>query len=167
MAGGNLNRRLPSDIIRANGTTPYPDIDSVGLWSPLMPYATNALNANGKATTASTFAAPNTIPRNVGTTVGVGSTYFLPNDLTIANAGTSAVSTSTGDYAASTTTNPTYLCGAGTEFLLQGCEELVVSITAPQTTPPTFIVKAQTVTGTGSAYGTVTGHTFLMGVFLG
>lgn len=164
-SGGNLNRRLPSDVIRAGGTTPYPDIDSLGLWTPLPVYATNALTANGKASAASAFATPNTISRNVGATVGVGNTYFLPNDLTISNAGTTAVTTAGGDYAAAS--SGIYLVGAGAEFSLQGCEELVVSITAPQTNPPQYVVKGQTTSGTGAAFGTVTAYTFLMGVFLG
>ena len=163
------HRRLPWDLIRqANPSAVItPDPVTTGCWTVLPPYASNFTTSNGLATAVGSFTAPVSTPRttNAGTS-GTGAPYQLPPDLSTGlTASASALTNATGQYVA--TTNSMVFNGAGVEFSIMGCEELVVSLVKAPTNSPEVTVDLMPVTGTGATHGKIAMNFFLMGVFLG
>jgi len=160
-------RRLPYDLIRrANPNAVTLDGYNQGIWTALPSYASNFLTSNGLATTVGTFGAPVSTPRTTASGLGIGAGYQLPPDLGVGiAAGANAVSNTASDFAATTGSGTATVIGAGLEFSLMGCEELVVN---PLTVPANFpTVTLSTQTGQTGSVGSGALNWFLMGVFLG
>lgn len=185
--GSLLNTRLPDDLITASNpkAQPIAATRTYGLWNALMPYASNFNSGNG-GSVASSATNPVSLARYTvsGTSTNIGAGYQLPNDLSVSPSpsGSSAMSSTNAQFAASLPTNQTYLTGLGLEFSLQGCSELVVVPLINPSGVPTWTANATglpTLTGTngtdpvvngnaaGTYYPTVAANYFLMGVFLG
>jgi hypothetical protein len=151
--------RFPEDIPEVNGYTRHTgtySIRSKGLWIPLSSYATNALTNNGFM-----GAATATDARSFGRSVaGTGTTYKLPNDLSISNAAGAALTEAANQYAAGTagTAQPPII-GMGLEFQTHGCEEIVCCIGS---VPTGFTLNIPI--GNNQAHRV---EMFMMGMFLG
>ena len=151
--------RFPDDIPTANGYTRQTNsytIRDKGLWIPLSSYATNALTSNGAM-----GAAAATDARSFGrVVVGTGTTYQLPNDVSISTATTTGLSSSAWQYAsvaAGAEAEP--IVGMGLEFQTHGCEEIVCVLGSLPTG-----MNLNIAAGDGQAHRV---ELFLMGMFLG
>lgn len=114
-----LAHRLPDDILAAAGLVSSFDTRANGLWNVLPPYASNFSTSNGLMAVGSA-----TNPTSFGrATTGTGLGYALPDDFSISNAGTGALSESAAQYA----TGGQVLIGMGHDFQTMGCEEIVIS----------------------------------------
>ncbi len=143
--------RLPDDILAAAGLVSSFNTRTNGLWNVLPPYASNFSTSNGLMAVGSS-----TNPTSFGrSTTGTGLGYALPDDFSISNGGTGALSESAGQYA----TGAQVLIGMGHDFQTMGCEELVV---APGSSPTGISFNHP---GTNGASYRV--NYFLMGTFLG
>lgn len=161
---GKLSKtRFPDDLVSAiaPSATLQHSTRTNGLWMPLQAYASNFTTSNQQITAASSTYL-SSVPRNLVTSAGIGNGYMLPRDAAISYSSTSAGTSATpvvSPYTASVT-GP--IIGAGLEFTLSGCQELVVAL-ASSPTYPTITINAQT----ASTFGSVSMNMFLMGVFLG
>jgi hypothetical protein len=143
--------RLPDDILARLNLLPSFDSRVNGLWNVLPPYASNFSTSNGLMAVGSA-----TNPTSFGrATTGTGLGYALPDDFSISNAATSALSESAAQYA----TGGRVLIGMGHDFQTLGAEEIVV---APGSSPTGMTFNHP---GTNGVSYRV--NYFLMGTFLG
>lgn len=159
--------RTPWDLIKNfnRSFTVFPDAQTTGIWTVLPPYATNFTTSNGQIVAAPSATNPVSTPRGTGSSVGIGSAYQLPPDMSLGfQATTSAATNAASVYNAS---GSQVWSGAGIEFSTMGCEELVVSLIGAPTNLSTVTLNAQPTTGTGAVQGAAAINFFLMGVFLG
>lgn len=143
--------RLPDDIIAAMNLVASFNSRTNGIWNVLAPYASNFSTSNGILAVGSS-ANPTSFGR---ATTGTGTGYALPDDLSVATAGTGFLAENNARWA----TGSPVLIGMGHDFQTMGAEELVV---APGSSPSGINANyAQTI---GVSYSC---HYFLMGTFLG
>lgn len=194
-SGGTMTKsRLPDDLIRAASgvAVPLSGVKENGLWGVLPPYASNFTTLN-TLSVAGTAAAPTSggryvVSRTASSETNVlGNGYALPSDFSISNSTTSNLAVTAGASGAApaasgtTASDATYVTGAGLEFSLQGCTELVVAhavdhsglaFTANAAGIPLLAGTAAGPPATngnveGTYYPKVAANYFLMGVFLG